>query len=79
MYSHTYYRNTDQWKTLRTIMNIWTLKCLAMEIIFYRLVKICKDCSGFPDENNNKQFAVTDCCRLGLLLSLFQGISFKQK
>lgn len=58
-------------------MNIWTLKCLAMEIILYRLVKIRKDCSGFPDKNNNKQLAVTGCCRLGLLLFLFQGISFK--
>lgn len=49
-----------------------------MEIILYRLVKILKDCSSVPVKNNNEQLAVANCCRLELLLSLFQGINFRQ-
>lgn len=51
-------------------MNIWILKCLAIEIILYRLLKICKDCSSFPDKNNNKQLAIMGCCFLCFRVSV---------
>jgi len=76
--SHT----LEKYRTVENILNYneyLDFKCWAMEIILYRLVKTRKSCSSFPVKNNNEQLVVADYCRLELLLSLFQGINFKQK
>lgn len=60
-------------------MNIWILKCQAVEITLYRMVGVCKDCSSFPVKTNNEQLVVVDCCRMELLLFPVQDMNFKQK